>query len=984
MGEINVNSIENNRILVSRNTPIALVVGVAGFLGSYIAEILIESGIQVIGIDDFSTGQKINLEKVIRDKRFHLVNRSITERISIELPRLDYAIFAADNQNPHPLFTTGLANFLKFIKDFKPKVVLTSSILLYDNKVSADLKALKTAEIYFAKYSKYHKLNSRIVRLACLFGPRMHFRINDPVIRLIQASLLGSLHDETTSLDFGSRALYIEDAAKLVVKSIFSGSTAHKIYDGTNPQPIKVAEIKQILLDPVWYELKGFKPTELPPWSTPNLLRTIKELSWIPSVSLIQSLKRTIAYFKDNNIHVPEIEEDIWQKNVKKWTFNQPGEVLEQSQSEETDEEAKAASSDKRFTQKKDIRQGRVKRILTRLKSSLAYFVVLALIFYGLIFPIFQLGFGALNIRNNLKASALDISHGNFKGAEQKIQAALKSLGELKEITNSLAILKRLKLFNQEIEGMENILAIAEEGIRGVDHATRGTQSLYQASKIISGEVAEDPKPLYQKAQTELGIASLKIAKVKASLEDSSLLKSLPFGLDKRVRDLSTKLDFYSNLVEKATAASYLIPQITAVDGKKSYLVLLQNNLELRATGGFIGSYGRLDFQNGRIVNIKVDDIYNLDGQLKDVIEPPPEFKSDMGHNRLFLRDANFDPDFPTSARLAEFLYKKESSGEIVNGVIAMDLTASSKLISAVGGLDLSDYGEKINADNLFQKVISYAEVNFFPGSQAKRSFLIALQTQLFNKVFYLSKQNWPSIIQSLSDSLEQKHLLIYLSDQELFSYAIAQNWAGVMPRAVAASQGQTSDFLSTNESNMGANKSNYYLERKYSLETTVGKEGQISHKLTISYKNNSPSEAFPAGPYKNRFKIYLPLGAKIQKAVFGENDITTQMSSFSDFGRTGFSVLITLQPKEQKNLVLDYNLDKPTQFMNKENLYRLDVIKQPGTEKDPFEWTLTFPINITVESAQKNSSSFRPQEIHISTDLSKDRSFLVKFKQIN
>lgn len=442
--------------------------------------------------------------------------------------------------------------------------------------------------------------------------------------------------------------------------------------------------------------------------------------------------------------------------------------------------------------------------------------------------------------------------------------------------------------------------------------------------------------------------------------------------------DLEDRLDFYSQMVDQARAASFLLPQIIAVDGKKSYLVLLQNNLELRAGGGFIGSYAKLTFEKGRITDIKVDDIYNLDGRLTDVIEPPAELKTDMGLQRLFLRDSNTEPDFPTSARLAEFLYKRETEqGETVNGVFALDLSASAKLISAVGGLDLPEYGEHVDEGNLFEKAISHAEVNFFPGSQAKKNYLTALQQQLFNKIFYISKQNWPAVIEAVSASLEEKHLMVYLQDPTLFSYLASENWAGVMPRGVEEKAGQTLDFLAPVEANYGANKSNYYLQRKYNLETSFSKEGQIFHKLTISYRNNSPSEVFPAGIYKNRFKIYLPLGTKLTKAAFGEQDLTQQVSTFVDYGRTGYSLAISLAPNEQKNLILEYTLGKALNFKDGQVSYRLDLIKQPGTLADSLDWQMTYPINYKLISNIAEGSN-KPQELNISTDFSKDRSFSV------
>ncbi len=987
------------RILVSRNSPIALVVGVAGFLGSNLADKLLEKNIQVIGVDDLEMSSKKNLEDAVRNKNFHLVNESIINpnfadsEIFLNLPRLDYAFFVSERGDSDKFFSEGLSNFLKFVKDLrddleekglpddkdskfgesktsgKPKLAFISSIKLYDSKLEHKERLLKRGEVHFAKYVKYYKLNGRIIRLATLYGPRMDFEEDDPVIRLIQASLTNELNEQQSSLDFSTRDLFVDDATHLIMKSVLSGATSNKIYDGALIEPIKVSEIKQILLDPVWHEEKKFKPSELPPWYTPNLQKTARELNWRPVSSIITSLKKTLAYFKENEVDVPKIEKNSY-KDVKGWSFKN----YEDSGQVDAKDDGRSGSVKEQEYEEPKIKKGR------SFGSKLGFLVVFLIIFFGLIYPVGSLVFGAFTIKNQLKQSKIDLENGEFDKAQIQIKGAQSTLAGTKELISSMSILKRIGFLGDQITSAEQLVDMLSEGINGVDHATVGSKALFQTTRIISGEEGGDPKQFYNSAQTELTIASQKIDKVKAGLSEISLSANFPEFIKSRIGDLELRLNVYADLVEKARVAAYLMPEVTAVNGKKSYLVLLENNLELRPTGGFIGSYGKFDFENGRLKGIKVDDIYNLDGGLKDVIEPPSELKTDLGISKWYLRDSNFDPDFPTSARQAEFFFKKES-GEAVNGVIALDLAASGKLLNAVGGLDLPEYGEHVDGVNLFERSITHAEVGFFPGSQAKKSYLVSLQTQLFNKVFYLSNQNWPAIIQAMAESLEQKHMLIYLEDPAIFSYLASANWSGVFPRAPEVKPGETSDFLSVVEANLGANKSNYFLTRRYKLDTSFGKEGQVNHKLKIDYKNTSPSEVFPAGKYKNRMRIYLPLGAKINKALWGETDITPQLVTFSDYGRTGYSVLLELMPKEQKSLLVDYNLQTPLNFKDNSVSYRLDILKQPGTGADPLDFTLTYPINFSLESNPEKSVASE-QEVSIGTDFLTDRSFLFKIKK--
>lgn len=996
-------SSENSRINLARNTPIAFVVGVAGFLGSHVAEKLIEKGIQVIGIDDFSTGKKENLEKLTRNKHFHFLNISINEQLfasntlaALSLHRLDYAFFLADLENPDELLDKGLLNFLYFVQKHSvthdpkkdkvkknlvehtskvTKVVFGSSILLYNEELNGKERKLREAEVLFARFCKEEKLNARVVRMATIFGPRMHFRENDPLVKLIYSAAKGNLEQSTLGMNFVTQAIYAEDAAELLVKSVLSGSTANKIYDCLRPHPVYVSELKQLLLDPMWFEHNGFKPTKLPEWLSPNLGKTMRELSWKPSTNFHDALQATIKYFNAHEIeHKVEEKEPLVQR-LSHWSFNNP-----LFHEEKNVEEVSAPVSENYGDEDGEYIEERSE--VSGWRSKATFVFIAGLIIVGLIIPVFQLGWGAYSIKANLSASSQAIEQGNFDEAFSRVKQAGEGISEARKLAASLAIVERLGFFKEQIGDIDQILDVVDEGIEGMNHAVSGTQALFETTRFIASDnnQAGDPKELYEKAQIELTEAQKKLQSVQTALADETISRGLPQFVSSRVEDMQLRVVGYSELVEKARAAAFLLPSITAVDGKKSYLVLLQNNLELRPGGGFIGSYAKITFEKGKVVDVKVDDIYSLDGGLADVIEPPAELKNDLGQNRWYLRDSNTEPDFPTSAKQAELFYRR-TTGEVVSGVVAVNLSGSAKLVDAVGGVDLPEYGESVNGSNLFEKTVTRAEAGFFPGSQAKKNYLTALQTQLFNKIFYLSQNNWPAIIRAVGDSLEQKQMMVYLSDPALFSYALSENWGGLMPRGSEAVEGVTSDFLALVESNMGANKANYFLNRKLKLETTIAKEGEIVEKLTVSYKNTSPANVFPGGTYKNRFKLYLPMGTRLINFKYGEVDLTANVASFTDYGRTGYSVLLELAPGEQKNVVIEYALNTPLSFKDGKAIYRLDIIKQSGMMSDPLEWKLVYPINMYIVNGSDKSVK-QDQQLIFSTDLSIDRAFQLQFEK--
>lgn len=95
--------------------------------------------------------------------------------------------------------------------------------------------------------------------------------------------------------------------------------------------------------------------------------------------------------------------------------------------------------------------------------------------------------------------------------------------------------------------------------------------------------------------------------------------------------------------------------------------------MELRSTGGFIGSFAVLSFENGKLYDMPIYDVYDADGQLKGHVEPPKPIKNILGEANWYLRDSNFDPDFPTSARRAEWFMKKTLNLDL-DGTIAVNV----------------------------------------------------------------------------------------------------------------------------------------------------------------------------------------------------------------------------------------------------------------------------------------------------------------------
>ncbi|MDP3733447.1 MAG: DUF4012 domain-containing protein, partial [Candidatus Daviesbacteria bacterium] len=729
----NTNSINQKAgILLSRNTPIALVVGAAGFLGSHLVDSLLNKGLQVVGLDDLTNNKKENLEQASKNKNFHLLISSPAE-LDLDLSRLDY-IYVIPREN------WNLKEIFRYFKKHSGRFLLVSNVKLYDAKTSESLLWLKRMEGSLAGFAADNSLNARILRLGPVFGPRMDFTESDPIARLIYASLKGELQNETLVADFSARSLFIRDAVDLAVKSMLSGATALKIFDGVLPVPVKVTEIKQVLLDPLWYEQKGFIPQELPPWPTPNLTKTIKVLNWQPKTGLVEALRETLSFFKDKEIGEPV--------------------QLEQVKEDKKDVEWGSDKKEELEAFKKPIRKPLKIPGAGLIKSKILPVFALALIFYVILWPGIKVGVGVLTFRMELSKASENLSKGDFEAGLANVARAKQAVLETKAIFNQLEPLKEAGFLKDQFKAGEELSNLGQVSADAAGAAVEGIKLLYQGIGAVTGEINDSPREYFNSSQVELAKAYEGLAYAQAQINDKEFLQRVPGFLLPRISSLKERLGLYSGLVKRAKAAAAILPEIVAMEGSKNYLILLQNNMELRPTGGFIGSFAVVNFQGGKLRTLKVNDVYAIDGQLGIHVEPPKEIKEDLGQVNRYLRDANWEPDFPTSAKQIEWFYTKET-GDKVWGVITLDISGMENLLSVLGPLDLPDYNETITQENLFERAVTHAEAGFFPGSQAKKSFLTALVNQTLNKIFFSSGQNWPGIVSSMGKSLEEKHMLI-------------------------------------------------------------------------------------------------------------------------------------------------------------------------------------------------------------------------------
>lgn len=394
----------------------------------------------------------------------------------------------------------------------------------------------------------------------------------------------------------------------------------------------------------------------------------------------------------------------------------------------------------------------------------------------------------------------------------------------------------------------------------------------------------------------------------------------------------------------------------------KTYLILLQNNMELRPGGGFIGSYAIAKINKGEVA-FSLHDVYDADGQLKGHIEPPFAIRRHLKSIHWYLRDSNFSPDFQTNASSAAFFLQQET-GEVVDGVVAVDVSFVKMLVSAFGKIDVPDYNETITKDNFYTVVENHAEKDFFPGSTQKKDFLQslfrAMQVRLEQKDI-----PYQSLYKVLLQGLAQKHVLVASREQPIQNiFTVNGMSSAIIDRRSA--KDSILDFVGISEANVGVNKANVGISRRLSYDVEIDKNASASAKLTITYKNEKLSEG---KDYKNYLRIIMPYGSMLT-SISIDNDEKKLISAVTDpkvyeakifldpkglevtkeeeGGKTLFGFLVTVPLGKETVIVAKYQPARYLLALPPTFTYDLLLYKQPGTESYPISFSLSYPDAIT------------------------------------
>lgn len=605
--------------------------------------------------------------------------------------------------------------------------------------------------------------------------------------------------------------------------------------------------------------------------------------------------------------------------------------------------------------------------------------IILILLFFFLPFLLdllFLIGGGFFLTESVKKAQNNDIS------SAQKFNLFAKT-----SFSASMFVAQNLSVLNPVLIMQKESLTRKAQIGQGLADAESGILESVSLIKDIYEDKSLDSKSDFHEA----------IAKTKNSLVILEKLKAegnLPPLIQEKINSFEKPLTLIENTIDT-------FPEVFGFNQKRKYLILFQNNMELRPGGGFIGSYATVDILNGKVGKFEIHDVYDADGKLTVHIEPPFALRRYVGIQHWFMRDSNYNIDFIRNAqKVSEFL--ELETGEKIDGVIAIDIDFLKSLISIFGPLYIPDYKETITTQNFYLLTETHAEKNFFPGSTQKKDFLRAVYNALEAKIFTSNNVPLSLLLNNLSDTIKQKHFLIAFPGKEIQAVFTANNLSGSLSDNRQKEDKKFLDYLGINEANLGLNKANYYLTRKIDQVVNIDEKGNVREAIMITYENTSSKESPFGGDYKNYLRFILPENAVLEavavngvmipttEAITKVNEYTRkgfippsqlEIEKSQEEGKTVYGFLTIIPMLTSQKISITYSLNGVLNPAKPAMDYDLYLFKQPGTGIDSYSLSLTYPKIFQVIKSPLGMSDVGGKLIY--TDkFSEDKNLILKFSK--
>ena len=429
-----------------------------------------------------------------------------------------------------------------------------------------------------------------------------------------------------------------------------------------------------------------------------------------------------------------------------------------------------------------------------------------------------------------------------------------------------------------------------------------------------------------------------------------------------------------------------VLSTMLGIDDETSYLVLAQNNDEIRPSGGFIGSYGWFIVQNGRIVDF---DYSPSDDNNPN--PPPDDFVDTLDIPDWWIRyenpvyaawDGSWHVDFSMTAELAATYYEAGNNpNSPIDAVIAIDIRGFELLLDVLGDVPVLSYGVTVNRDN-FRDVV-YDIRSDGAAADEHKIFLAAVYQAIHSEWSRLPETELPKLLAALLTGLQEKHILLYYTDNTAQAAIENLGWGGQQL------SGNGYDYLLVADANISGNKSNNSIQRSIAYDVEILLDGSINQRLAIQYdyldtiaQDDAAVNPRYHGPliYLNRLQLFTPAMSQLI-----ESDNLQQVTSFETPDHMQHVTRIQVNYDTTERFEFTYETPAVIEDIGRFSRYRLLIQKQPGVRDESVVVRVVLPPDAEfINASPETEAVFELEQISLDffINLTSDQWIDVIFEQ--
>lgn len=404
---------------------------------------------------------------------------------------------------------------------------------------------------------------------------------------------------------------------------------------------------------------------------------------------------------------------------------------------------------------------------------------------------------------------------------------------------------------------------------------------------------------------------------------------------------VSRLLPLEADTKKELDVVNQLVQELTKQDDRvRVFMVLLQNNYELRPGGGFLGQYAVIKIKNGEIISTVVEDANLLDQRIKNAnikITPPWPLTKYSQIKRWMLRDSNFSPDFPFNAGKAEYFYRLGGGHEKFDGVIAVNADVFNHALDLTGPITMPGFGTFSSTDGAL-KLEEAVEKNYLGDDvpaelkEARKNIMKQIAAEMIKRLNNIG--NIPKIAEFAQSELRGKDIMLFFHDTNLQALVESVHWDGSVTKDWAG------DYLMVVDANLGALKSDFYVKRSLNYTVDFTSEHPKAN-VSYTYNHTATHGDWRTSDYHTYTRILAPLGSKyIEPSRRHTGGIISQEAT--DMNKTVFGYKVDALIGQTLETGIEYTL--PDTITS--NDYHLLIQKQSGTG--------IIPVTVTIKTKEK------------------------------